>query len=85
MKNQYLTHNLIKSYVVQYKVLKDGKEVGGLTKLIGLLDGLSWMDSFQKYLWNIPGDKCPYVRSVSTTKLQGSYGVTWHIKIEDHA
>ena len=50
MKNQYLTHYLIKSHTVQFKALKDSKEVGGLTKLIELTDGLSWMDSFQKYL-----------------------------------
>ena len=41
MKNQYLTHNSIKSHVVQYKALKDSKEVSGLTKLTESTDVLS--------------------------------------------
>ena len=55
MKNQYLTHDSIKSHAVQFKALKDSKEVGGLTKLTAQTDVLSWMDRSEKHLWKIPG------------------------------
>ena len=55
MKNQYLTHDSIKSHAVQFKALKDSKEVGGLPKLTESTDVLSWMDSSDKYLRKIIG------------------------------
>ena len=55
MKAQYLTHDLIKSHAVQFKALKDSKEVGGFTNLIESTDVLSWMDSSKTHLCNIPG------------------------------
>ena len=55
MKNQYLTHNLIKGHAVQFKTLQNSKEVGGLTKLTTQIDVLSWMDRSEKHLQKIPG------------------------------
>ena len=54
MKNQYLTHDSIKSHSVQFQEFKDRKEVGGLPKLSEAMDVLSWMDSSKKHLQKIP-------------------------------
>ena len=57
MKDQYLTHDSIKSHAIQFKAFKDtdSKEVGGLPKLTANMDVLSWMDRTEKYLQKIPG------------------------------
>ena len=55
MKYQYLTYASIKSHAVQFKALKDSKEVGGLSKLIAETDVLSWVDTANKYLLNLLG------------------------------
>ena len=57
IKDQCMTHNLIKSHAVQFKALKrmkDSKEVTALTKLTVRTDVLSWMDRSEKYLQKIP-------------------------------
>ena len=55
MKNQYLTYDSIKSHAVQFKALKDSKEVRGLPKLTEMTDVLSWVDTADKYLQKILG------------------------------
>ena len=57
MKNQYLTHDSIKSHAIQFQAFKDtdSKEVGGLTKLTESMDVLLWMDRTEKHLQKIPG------------------------------
>ena len=55
MKDQYLTYALIKSHAVQFKALKDSKEVGGLPKLTAETDVLSWVDTADKYLLKLLG------------------------------
>ena len=57
MKNQYLTHDSIKSHAIQFQAFKDtdSKEVRGLPKLTESTDVLSWMDRTEKHLWKIPG------------------------------
>ena len=43
MKDQYLTHNLIKSHAIQFQAFKDtdSKEIGGFPKLTESTDVLS--------------------------------------------
>ena len=57
MKNQYLTHDLIKSHAIQFQAFKDtnSKKVGGLPKLTKSTDVLSWMYRTEKHLRKIPG------------------------------
>ena len=57
MKNQYLTHDSIKSHAIQFQAFKgtDSKEVGGLSKLTESTDVLLWMDRTEKHLQKIPG------------------------------
>ena len=52
MKDQYLTHDSIKSHAIQFQAFKDtdSKEVGGLPKLSIATDVLSWMDRMEKHL-----------------------------------
>ena len=55
MKNQYSTYDLIESHTVQFKALKDSKEVGGLPKLTEEVDVLSWVDTADKVLQKLLG------------------------------
>ena len=61
MKDQYLTHNSIKSHAIQFQAFKDtdSKEVGGLPKLTAQTDVLLWMDKMEKHLRKIPGVDFP--------------------------
>ena len=61
MKNQYLTHNLIKSHAIQLKAIKDDKDSknspSSILKLSKSTDIVSWMDrggkAFVRYLAKI--------------------------------
>ena len=58
IKDQYLSHDLMKSHAVQFKALKEmkyNKEVTALSKLTVSTDVLSWMDRSEKYLLKVPG------------------------------
>ena len=52
-----MTHDSIKSHVIQFQAFKDtdSKEVGELPKLTESTDVLSWMDRIEKHFCKIPG------------------------------
>ena len=58
LKDQYLTHESIKSHAVQFQALKEMKDSSGVATLIKLsasTDVLSWMDGFEKHLRKVTG------------------------------
>ena len=66
IKNQYLTHDSIKSRAITFQAFKDtdSKEDGRLSKLTESTDVVSWMDRTEKHLQKISGvDFYPYLIS----------------------